>query len=92
MLSGNLVGLLLFVAAASVVAIGYFILKLPDEVTMISAGLTLVVIDLVVRFFKRPLTGWLTKKEYGGFLLVAPAWVFGAIVIVVNVVSYLTRK
>lgn len=87
MLNGNLVGLGMFVIAAVVVSIGSLVLKLPDTPVMIAAGLTVILLDLGLRLRSISQKGWLTNSQHGGYLVFAPAWVFGVIVIVANVIK-----
>ncbi len=84
---GNLLGMLMFVVGGIIAGVGYLFLKLPDPVTMMAVGITLIAADLVVRFRARPETGWLTNKQLGGYLFFIPAWGFGIIVVVDNIIS-----
>lgn len=92
MIQGNLVGFGLFVAAAVVIAFGYFVLKLPDAAVMIAGGATLIVLDLILRLLKKSEKGWLTGKNFGGYLFFAPVWIFGIIVIVINLINFFINR
>ena len=79
----------MFVAGGAVAGVGALLLKLPDALTMMAVGLTLITADLVIRFRSRPETGWLTAKTLGGYLFFIPVWGFGIIVVLVNIVNAL---
>ncbi len=91
-MQGNLIGFGMFVVAAIVIAVGYFVLKLPNSIVMITGGAVLVLIDIILRFLKRGNQGWIWRKEFGGYLFFAPVWIFGSLVIVVNAVNYFANK
>lgn len=91
-MQGNLIGLGMFVIAAIVIAVGYFVLKLPDSIVMIIGGAVLILIDMILRLLKRENQGWIWRKEFGGYLFFAPVWVFGVIVIAVNAVNFFVNK
>jgi hypothetical protein len=92
MIQGNIVGFLMFIATGVIVVIGAFVLKLPNPVVMISAGLALIIIDLVMRLLRRNNQGWLMGKKFGGYLYFAPVWIFGIIVILLNVINVVVNK
>lgn len=84
---GNLLGMLMFVASALVAGAGLLLLKLPDSITMIGVGLSLVAMDLGVRLRSRKTAGWLTQKALGGYLFLIPVWGVGIIVLVANIIQ-----
>ncbi len=84
---GNLIGFGMFVVTGLIVVIGWLVLKLPNPVVMISAGATLIIMDLIFRFLRRSEKGWLMGKGFGGYLYFAPVWIFGIIVIAINLIS-----
>lgn len=86
MINGNLVGFGMFVIAGILIAIGSFVLKLPDRPVMIAGGVLLMMIDMTVRLTKTKNDGWMWRKESGGVLLFMPVWIFGSIVLFVNLV------
>ena len=92
MANGNLIGFGMFILAAIVIALGYFVLKLPDALVMISGGAVLLLADMISRLLKRANQGWIWRKEFGGYLFFAPVWVFGIIVIAVNAINYFAVK
>lgn len=92
MIQGNLIGLGMFVIAAIVIALGYFVFKLPDAAVMIGGGLALIVVDLSLRLMKKNEKGWLMGKNFGGYLFFAPVWIFGIIVIVINIINFFVNK
>lgn len=92
LIQGNLVGFGMFIISAVFVAIGSLILKLPNPVVMITAGSVLILIDLILRFLKRNNPGWLMGKGFGGYLYFAPVWVFGVIVIIINIINVFVGK
>jgi hypothetical protein len=92
MIQGNLLGFLMFIVASVFVAVGYFVLKLPDWIIMTTTGLILAATDLVFRLLKNAQKGWLYKKELGGYLYFIPAWTFGIAVVLINIISYFTKK
>ena len=92
MIQGNLIGFGMFVIAGIVIAISYFLLKLPDIAVMISGGIALIVVDLFLRLMKKNNQGWLMGKNFGGYLFFAPVWIFGIIVIGINVINFFIKK
>jgi hypothetical protein len=92
MIQGNLLGLLMFVFAGVFVALGAFVLRLPDVVVMITTGAIVFLTDLLYRLRLRGQTGWLTGKQTGGYLYVLPAWIAGLAVIALNVINFLVKK
>lgn len=92
MIQGNLLGFAMFVFAGIFVAIGAFVLKQPDWIVMITAGVVLIIADLVLRFWQRDRKGWLMAKNLGGYLYFIPVWSFGLIVVLINFISHLTKK
>ena len=89
MINGNTLGLMMFVAVSPVAIIGGFLLKLPDPITMSGVGITLTLIDLIMRVRARPAEGWLFEKRFGGYLLFAPVWIIGICVVILNVIKAL---
>lgn len=91
-IQGNLAGFGMFILAAIVIAFGYFVLKLPDTIVMISGGAALIAVDLILRVLKSKNEGWLMGKRFGGYLFFAPVWIFGIIVIIINLINYFVNK
>jgi hypothetical protein len=91
-IQGNLRGFGIFIISGAVVAISYFLLKLPDFAVMISGAVTLIVVDLILRLMKKNEKGWLMGKNFGGYLYFAPVWIFGIIVIIINVINYFVKR
>lgn len=92
MFIGNLIGFGMFISAALIVAIGIFILKFPNTAVMISAGITLIFIDLIFRSFSRKYQGWLWENGFGGNLFFLPVWSFGIAVIIINLINVFVVK
>ena len=92
LIQGNLVGFFMLIATGAVVVIGAFVLKLPNPVVMISAGVALIIIDLVMRLLNRKNEGWLMGKKFGGYMYFSPVWIFGFIVIAINIINVLVNK
>jgi hypothetical protein len=91
MIQGNLLGFAMFVLCGVIALIGSFVLKLPNAPVMITIGATLILMDLIFRLKNLSKQGWLTKKELGGYLYFAPVWIFGIIVIVINIINVLVN-
>lgn len=93
MLRGNGLGLLMVVVSALVALVGGLLLRLPDPVVMGAVGITVLMMDLVVRLRGRsraqPQSAWLTGKTTGGYLFFIPAWLFGIVIILINVINAL---
>lgn len=85
-IQGNLIGFGMFIACGVIALIG-FLLKLPNAPVMITIGVALILIDLILRATKRNNKGWLTGKAFGGYLFFAPVWIFGIIVIAINIIN-----
>lgn len=81
---GNLLGVGMFAVGAVVAAIGGFVLKLGDQPTMIAVGLTIFVLDAIVRLRGRDKPGWLFGARSGGFFFFVPIWLVGLIAVAAN--------
>ncbi|MBX7170010.1 MAG: hypothetical protein K1X72_03560 [Pyrinomonadaceae bacterium] len=92
MIQGNLLGLLMFVFAGIFVAIGGFLLKFPDWMVMIMAGIILTITDLIFRILQRQQKSWLMAQNLGGYLFFIPVWIFGFVVVLINLISHFTKK
>jgi hypothetical protein len=92
MIQGNLLGFFMFIFSGIFVVIGYYVLKLPDWIVLITAGLVLTATDLVFRLLKNAQKGWLYKKELGGYLYFMPVWAFGIVAVLINGISHFTKK
>ncbi len=92
MIQGNLIGFGMFVIAGIAVAISHFLLKLPNIAVMIGAGVTLIIVDMILRLMKKNEKGWLMSKNFGGYLFFAPVWIFGIIVIGINTINFFVKK
>jgi len=84
---GNGLGFLMFVVCALPAFVGGLLLRLPDSIVMGFVGVTLIAMDMVVRFRNRKQTGWLMKKDLGGYLYFIPVWIFGIFVIILNIIN-----
>lgn len=89
---GNLLGFFMFLFAAIFVAIGAFLLRLPDWIVMITAGLVLTITDFIFRVLQTKQKGWLMAKNIGGYLYFIPVWIFGMVVVAINLISHFTKK
>jgi hypothetical protein len=92
LIQGNLIGFGMFIIAGIIVVIGHFLLQLPDVFVMIGGGIALIVIDLIARLLKKNEQGWLMGKNFGGYLYFAPVWIFGIIVIAINLINFFVSK
>ena len=92
LIQGNLLGFFMFIFSGVFVVLGYFVLKLPDWIVMITAGLALTAADLVFRLLKTNQKGWFYKKELGGYLYFMPVWSFGIVVVLINMIAHFTKK
>lgn len=92
MIQGNILGFIMMAFSAVFVAIGAFLLKLPDWIVMISAGVILVITDFVFRVLQKKQTNWLMAKNLGGYLYFIPVWIFGFLVIAINIIAHFTKK
>ena len=77
----------MFVVAALVAGAGSLLLNLPNPVTMIAVGISLILMDGIVRLRSRATSGWLMHKELGGYLYFIPVWVAGLVVILMNIIA-----
>lgn len=84
---GNGLGLLMFVVAGVLAGVGGLILNLEDAPVMIMVGLALFLMDFIIRLFAREQEKWLTASHLGGYLFIAPVWVIGIFVIVLNIIN-----
>ena len=92
MIQGNLIGFGMIIVTALIVVIGVFVLRLPNFVVMISVGVALTIIDLIFRLLNRQNEGWLMGKKFGGYLYFIPVWIFGFVVIAINIINVLVNK
>jgi hypothetical protein len=86
---GNALGLAMIVATGAIAGIGGLALKLPDAVVMGAVGAALIAMDLLIRLRFRPAAGWLTQRQFGGYLFFIPVWVVGIVIILANIVNTL---
>lgn len=82
----------MFIIAGIIIAIGHFVFKLPDLFVMIVGGITLIIVDMILRLIKKNEKGWLMGKTFGGYLFFAPVWIFGIIVIFINIINFFVNK
>lgn len=82
----------MFIFSAIFVAIGTLLLKLPDWIVMITAGVVLIVTDFIFRVLQKKQANWLMAKNLGGYLYFIPVWIFGLVVIVINIIAHFTKK
>jgi hypothetical protein len=86
-IKGNVLGFAMFVAAGLVAGAGGLLLKLPDAPVMIAVGISLIVMDMIIRLRSRPQKGWLMAKDQGGYLFFIPVWALGIVVIAINIIN-----
>ncbi|MCL4256032.1 MAG: hypothetical protein KJ043_19910 [Anaerolineae bacterium] len=84
---GNGLGMLMVVISASHALVGGLFMRLPDPIVMGFLGLALVAMDTVIRIRNRKQSGWIYKRELGGYLYFFPVWIFGIFVIILNIVN-----
>jgi len=84
---GNALGILMFMVCALPALVGGLFLRLPDPIVMGFVGIALVAMDMVVRIRNRKQTGWVMKKDLGGYLYFIPVWIFGIFVIILNIIN-----
>ena len=82
----------MLILTAIVIVIGHFLLKLPDVWVMIGCGIMLIVVDLIFRLMKKNEKSWLMGKNFGGYFFFAPVWIFGIIVIAINIINFFVKK
>jgi hypothetical protein len=87
MMNGNLVGFGMVVLSALLIALPGYLLKLPNAPVMIGVGALLVAADLMIRVLRRSRERWLFSSLTGGYLFFIPVWIFGVVVIVVNLIN-----
>lgn len=92
LINGNLVGFGMVVISALVIAVPGLLLKLPVAPVMICVGIVLVLADLVLRTRHRGKPKWLTDQRTGGYLFFMPVWIFGIVMMVLNVVNAFVAK
>lgn len=84
---GNALGLAMFVVGGVIAGIGGFIFKLGDAPTMIMVGVSLVLMDMIIRLQVRTQPGWLMSKQLGGYFFFVPVWLLGIFVIILNILN-----
>ena len=85
--SGNALGLAMFITCGLIAAAGGFLLRLSNPIVMMSIGLALFVMDLLIRFKRRGARRWLLRDTTGGTLFAIPVWIVGILVILLNLVN-----
>gem|GEM_PF-842026 len=93
--SGNALGLAMFITCGLIAAAGGFLLRLSNPfllrlsnpIVMMSIGLALIVMDLLVRLKRRGARRWLLRDTTGGTLFAIPVWIVGVLVILLNLVN-----
>jgi hypothetical protein len=86
-IKGNMLGILMVCICALPAFVGGFLFKLPDPIVMGFVGITLIAMDMTLRITNRKQTGWLMKKELGGYLYFIPVWIFGIFVVILNIIN-----
>lgn len=84
---GNWLGLGMFVVSGIVALLGGLFLKLSDAITMISVGISLIIMDLAFRLLINKKENRFFGKETGGFFFFVPVWILGMIVVIINIVN-----
>lgn len=83
-LRGNWLGLWMFVFGALVAVVAGFVLKLPDQITMTSVGVSLFVADVGFRAFVGGEGNRAFGRKSGGFFFFLPVWLLGLVVAAAN--------
>jgi hypothetical protein len=91
MIQGNLLGFAMFIFAGIFVLVGSFVLKFPDWIVLITAGVILTLTDFIFRVLQKNQKGWLMAKNLGGYLYFIPVWIFGFVVVAINIISHFTK-
>ena len=87
MLQANYWGLGMIVVGGLLAGLGSFVFKLPDALVLIGVGLSLILVDLILRLRSRAMQRWLLNREAGGHLLYIPVWIVGIVVVAANLLS-----
>jgi hypothetical protein len=82
-----MIGFGMVIVGGVIAVIGGLVLRLPNAPVMVAIGTALIIMDLVLRLRNKNNQGWLTKKEFGGYLYFASVWIFGIIVIITNIIN-----
>jgi hypothetical protein len=85
--SGNVLGLAMFVTCGLIAAAGGLLLRLSNPIIMMSIGLALIVMDVLIRLKRRGDRRWLLRNTTGGTLFAIPVWIVGILVILLNIVN-----
>ena len=68
MINGNLLGFGMFVLSGVLIVLPAYLLKLPNAIAMVTAGMALIASDLILRLRNRGNEQWLTSRSFGGSL------------------------
>ena len=92
MINGNLLGFGMFVLSGVLIVLPAYLLKLPNTLAMVTAGMALIVFDLILRLRNRGNEKWLMNRLFGGSLFFLPVWIFGIVMIAANLINALIIK
>ncbi len=90
MIRGNGWGIAIVVVGGLLGGMSSYFLKLKDPQALIILGTAWVLMDLIVRLRFRYQPRWLLNRQAGGFLWYIPIWVFGLVILVVNMILVFT--
>jgi len=82
-------GLAMFVVGGLIAGAGSFILKIDDAPVLMSVGVSLIMMDVIIRVRSRNQPGWLLRRQYGGYLFYVPMWLIGSMVFAANLLKAL---
>jgi len=82
-------GLAMFVVGGLIAGAGSFILKIDDAPVLMSVGVSLIMMDVIIRVRSRNQPGWLLHQQCGGYLFYMPMWLIGSVVFAANLLKAL---
>lgn len=80
------------VLSALLVTLPGTLLNLPNAGVVIGVGVLLIAADVVLRLMNRGEVKWLTGDRTGGYLFFIPVWIFGVVMIILNLINVFIIK
>ena len=90
-LIANPIGALMLLVTFVIMVIGLLVFKIGGPNVTYLGCVSLLLIDLSYRFFRKQSDKWFYENASGGNLFFFPAWAFGLILLVVNIIRFKIR-
>jgi hypothetical protein len=86
MIIANPFGALMLLLTIAIMVVAMLVFRINGPFLITIGCIALLVIDLAFRFYRRITDKWLYENVSGGNLFFLPAWSFGLILLIINIV------